>query len=62
MRGMCSGFEGGEGTTNHIHNLKIYAKKFVVYTKFLEAIQSFVHQYNILLLSFVYFDPAFFIG
>ena len=36
--------------------------KFAVRAKFLEAMQSFVCQYNILLLSFVYFDPAFFIG
>ena len=29
--------------------------------QFLEGIQSFVRQYNMLLLSFVYFDPAFLI-
>ena len=40
----------------------MYANKFVVYAKFLEAVQNFVHQYNILLLPFVYFNPAFFIG
>ena len=50
------------GATNCVHNIKMYANKFAVYAKFLEAAQSFVCQYNKLLLSFVYFDPPFFIG
>lgn len=33
--------------------------KSVVYSNFLEAVQSFVRQYNILLLSFTYLDPVF---
>ena len=33
--------------------------KSVVYSNFLEAIQSFVRQYNVLLLSFTYLDPVF---
>ena len=35
---------------------------FVVYAKFLKAVQSFECQYNVLLLCFTYVDPAFFIG
>ena len=54
--------EDNYGATNCIHNIKMYANKFVVYAKFLEAIQNFVCQCNILLLPFVYFDPTFFIG
>ena len=42
--------------------MQIYANKFVLYAKFLEAVQSFVRQYNILLLSFVYSDLVFLIG
>ena len=52
----------GQGATKRIHIVKMYAKKFVVYTKFLEAVQSFARQYNMFLLSLVYPDPAFFIG
>ena len=37
----------GHGATKRIHIVKMYAKKFVVYTKFLEAVQSFVRQYNV---------------
>ena len=54
--------DDNHGATNCIHNIKMYANKFVVCAKFLEAIQNFVYQCNILLLPFVYFDPTFFIG
>ena len=47
--------------TNGVPNV-MYANKFIVSTKFLEAMQSFVKQYNKLLHSFVYLDPAFFNG
>ena len=41
---------------------EVYSKYTLsIYTKVLEAVQSFVRQYNILLLSFVYFNPAFLI-
>ena len=50
-----------EGCDKRVPNV-MYANKFIVSTKFLEAIQSFVQQYNKLLHSFVYLDPAFFIG
>ena len=33
-----------------------------MYAKFLEAVQGCVNEYNILLHSFVYLDPAFLIG
>ena len=39
----------------------MYAKKFTMYVKFLEAVQSFVRQYDILLLSFIYCDHACFL-
>ena len=48
--------------TNRVHNAQIYAKKFIVYAKFLDAVQRFVRQYNILLLHLTYFYPAFFTG
>ena len=51
-----------QGATNRVHNVQKYTNKFVVYAKFLEAVQSFERQYNRLSLSFVWFDPAFFIG
>ena len=51
-----------QGATKRIHIVKMYAKKFVVYPKFLDTVQTFVCQYNMLLLSLVYPDPAFFIG
>ena len=51
-----------QGMTNRLHNVHMYVNKFVVYAKTLEAVESFVRQYNILLLSFVYCDPAFFTG
>ena len=41
-----------------MHNAYVHV---LVYTKFLEAIKSFVYQYNMLLLSFAYLDPALFI-
>lgn len=41
---------------------QINIRVHLVYTKFLEVVHSFVCQYNILLLSFSYLDPAFFIG
>ena len=41
---------------------EVYSKySLSIYTKGLEAAQSFVLQYNIHLLSFVYLDPAFLI-
>ena len=40
----------------------MFANKIVVYAKFVEAVQRFVRQYNIPLLSYVFSDPAFFIG
>ena len=40
----------------------VITSKFVVYVKFMEAVQRFVRQYNIPLLSYVFCDPAFFIG
>ena len=43
------------------HNLKKYNDTKYVCTMFQEAIQSFVRQYNITLLSFVYLDTAFFV-
>ena len=46
--------------TNRIHNVQMYANKYVVYAKFLEVVQSFVHQYNSLLLSFVSSEAAFY--
>ena len=52
----------GQGATNRVRNVQMYANKFFVYAKFLEAVQSFLPHYNILLISFVYFDPAFSIG
>ena len=41
------------GATNWVHNIQEYVNKFLVHSMFLEAVKSFVHQYNIL-LSFVY--------
>ena len=38
----------------HTHIQSTNANKFVVYSKFMEAVQTFVRQNNILLLSFVY--------
>ena len=49
------------GAAYCIYNVQMYANKFAVYAKFLEVVHSFVCQYNILLLSFVYCDPDFFI-
>ena len=42
----------------------VIANKFVVYAcgSFMEAVQRFVRQYNIPLLSYVFSDPVFFIG
>ena len=37
-------------------------QQIIMYTKFLEALQRIVRQYNLLLLSFIYFDTGFFIG
>ena len=54
--------DNNQGATNSVHNVQTHVNKFVVYAKFLEAVQNFICQYNILLLSFVYFDPAFFIS
>ena len=51
-----------QGVTNRVHNVKVYANKFVAYAKSLETVQRFVCQYNMLLLYLVYFDPAFFTG
>ena len=51
-----------QGVTNRVHNVQMYANKFVVYNKPLETVQRFVCQYNMILLSLVYFDPAFFTG
>ena len=39
-----------QGATNRGNNVEMYTNKFVVYTKFLETVQSLVCQYNILLL------------
>ena len=47
-----------QGAINRVHNVQIVANQFVMYGKILEAVQSFVRQYIILLLSFVYFDPV----
>ena len=55
-------FRSSQVTTNCAHTIHVYARKFVAYTKFLEVMQSFVCQYNILLLSFIYSEPAFLIG
>lgn len=33
-----------QGVTNHVQNILIYPNKFLVYARFLEATQSFVHQ------------------
>ena len=52
----------GQGATNRVRNVQMYANKFFVYAKFLEPVQSFLPHYNILLLSFAYSDPAFSIG
>ena len=38
-----------QGTINRVHNVQMYVSKFVVYAKFLEAVQSFANQYNKLL-------------
>ena len=40
------------GAPNCVHNIQMYANKFVVYAKFLEAIQIFLRQFNKLFLSF----------
>ena len=37
----------------------MYANKFVVYAKFLEGVQSFLRQHNLLLLYFVYLFRLF---
>ena len=47
-----------QGAINRVHNVQMLANKFVMYGKILEAVQSFVRLYIILLLSFVYFDPS----
>ena len=47
--------------TCHVPRVKTNANKFVVYPKFLKAVKSCVCQDNILLLSFVHSDTAFFI-
>ena len=47
-----------QGAINRVHNVQMLANKFVMYGKILEAVQSFVRLYIILLLSFVYFDPV----
>ena len=47
-----------QGAINRVHNVQMLVNKFVMYGKILEAVQSFVRQYIILLLSFVYFDPV----
>ena len=51
-----------QGATNPIRNVQMYGNRFVVYAKFVEAVQRFVRQYNVPLLSYVFFDPAFFVG
>lgn len=57
-----TGEPGVQDATNRVHNGQIYANKFAVYIKFLEAIQGFICQNDILLLSSICSDPAFFIG
>ena len=47
-----------QGAINRVHNVQMLVNKFVMYGEILEAVQSFVRQYIILLLSFVYFDPV----
>ena len=51
-----------QGATNRIRKVQMYGNRFVVYAKFVEAVQRFVRQYNVPLLSYVFFDSAFFIG
>ena len=52
---------GWQGATNRVQKVQMYDSKLVLHAKFLEAVQSFGRQYNILLLSFVYSEPVFFI-
>ena len=51
-----------QGATNRIRKVQMNGNRSVVYAKFVEAVQRFVRQYNVPLLSYVFFDPAFFIG
>ena len=57
-----TGEPGVQDATNRVHNGQIYANKFPAYIKSLEAIQGFIRQNDILLLSSICSDPAFFIG
>ena len=41
-------FQNGQGATNPVHNLQMCANEVVVYAKFLETVQKFALQYNIL--------------
>ena len=51
-----------QSATNRIRKVQMYGNRFVVYAKFVEAVQRFVRQYNVPLLSYVFFEPALFIG
>ena len=42
-----------QGAINRVRNVQMLANKFVMYGKILEAVQSFVRLYIILLLSLV---------
>ena len=50
-----------QGATNRILKVQMYGNRFVVYAKCVEAVQRFLRQYNVPLLSYVFFDPSFFI-
>ena len=58
----CSNWWQKQGTTNYIQYIQMYNYKSVVYASFLEAAQILACQCNILLISFAYFELAFFIG
>ena len=45
------------GGTNCLHNVKMYANKFVVHAKFQETVQFYTP-----IFSFIYLNPVFFIG
>ena len=47
--------------TNRVHKAQMYASKSVVCAKFLEALQGFLFQYSMLLLSCVRSDSVLFI-
>lgn len=51
----------GVQIASHVHYVQMNINKFVVYTRFLEAVKGLIHQYNVLLLSVAYSDPVFFI-